>query len=497
MPPAQQNELYIGGEWRSSLGSSRLRVINPSTEDLVGECPEASPADVDVAVESAQKQFESGDWARMAISERCATVERMLHGVLSRSEEVARLVTAEMGLPISQSLVIHEEWAQRLVTTAIQVARKISLWNRATSDSAAVQALTLRQPLGVVAAIAPWNSPFLQSLQKVVYPLLAGCSVVYKPSPESPLNSYILGDEMLRAGLPGGALSIIPGGRETGWRLVTHSGIEAVSFTGSTAVGREIGAHCGERMKHMSLELGGKSSAIVLDDVDLDISGPVIARGVFGNTGQVCIATTRILVSEKRAAEVTDRLVAEAGKLIMGDASDMKTTLGPLISSRQRERVLELVGSGVDEGARIVVGGGAPADQPRGWFFEPTIFDGVTNNMRIAQEEIFGPVATVMTYRSEQEAVDIANATQYGLHGAVFTLDPERALNFASKVRSGTFTVNGSLSNSEAPFSGFKASGVGVKFAEEGLLSYFLAKTINIPTAPGIEVLRGLLANHA
>ena len=331
----------------------------------------------------------------------------------------------------------------------------------------------------MVASVAPWNGPFLQALYKTVYPLLAGCPVVFKPAPETPLDAFHVAEAFEEAGLPPGMLSVLPGGPEIGQYLVGHAGVDAVFFTGSTGTGRKIGAVCGAQMRRMVLELGGKSAAIVLDDADLALTVPALAGGAFGNTGQNCAATSRVLVARSRHDEVVEALAAAAGALVVGDPFDEATALGPLVSRRQRDRVEGHVRRALDDGAVAAAPGGRPADLPRGWFLRPTVLAGVDNRSHIAQEEVFGPVVCVIPFDTEAEAVRMADDSPYGLHGAVFTEDEDRALAVARAVRTGTFSINGFVLNSERPFGGVKASGVGRKYGAEGIREFMELKTVN------------------
>lgn len=342
----------------------------------------------------------------------------------------------------------------------------------------------LREPVGVVAAISPWNGPLFLSLVKVVPALLTGCSVVAKPAVETPLTGFVLGELLQRAGIPDGVVSILPADRDAGQHLVAHPGIDKVTFTGSTAAGRRIAATCGEHLKRVSLELGGKSAALALDDVEVDVLVPALLAGSFYNSGQACNALTRLVVHRSRHDEVVDALIDGVKGLVVGDPADPKTQIGPMASATQRARVESYIEAGRAEGATVACGGGRPADLPRGWYVEPTVFTGVDNSMRVAQEEIFGPVLSVIPFDGGDEAaVAIANDSDYGLHGAVFTADPERALAVARRVESGTFTINGYLTNTAAPFGGLKASGLGREFGPEGLGEFLEYRTINDPRA--------------
>jgi acyl-CoA reductase-like NAD-dependent aldehyde dehydrogenase len=335
-----------------------------------------------------------------------------------------------------------------------------------------------------VGAIAPWNGPFYFAILKSIPALLAGCTVVLKPALETPLDAFYVGDALYRAGLPQGAFSIVPGDGVIGEHLVRHPGVDKVTFTGSTEVGRRVGALCGGELKRCSLELGGKSAAVVLDDADPGLTVRALSAGGFFNTGQVCAALTRVLVPRNRQVDIVERLRTAASSLRVGDALDDATEIGPVVSSRQRDRVERFIQGAVDEGAQLVTGGGRPAQLDRGWFVEPTVFAEVTNAMTIAREEVFGPVVSVLSYDTVDEAVAMANDSPYGLHGAVFSSDIDRAISISERLVTGTVSVNAFVLNPDAPFGGRKASGIGREFGPEGLGSFLEYKSINVAEDP-------------
>ena len=482
-----RHELIIGGRPRPATGGERITVIDPATEEVVGHAPVATPEEVDLAVETAGAAFRDGPWRTWEMEQRVAVVEAMCAALEPRLEEILRLVTAEMGVPIKASRALHRDMAIGSVRNACAAARRIAVEERRDGQ---VQALVRLEPTGVVAAIAPWNGPFLQALYKIVYPLLAGCSVVFKPAPETPLDAYAVAEAFAEAGLPDGVLSIVPGGPAVGERLVAHPGVDAVFFTGSTETGRRIGAVCGADMKRAVLELGGKSAAVVLDDADLDLALPALTSGAFGNTGQNCAATSRVLVARSRYDEVLEGLAESARGLVVGDPQDEATGLGPLVSSRQRERVESHVAAALADGAVAADPGGRPADLPRGWFLRPIVLGSVDNRSRVAQEEIFGPVVCVIPVGDDADAIRTADDSAYGLHGAVYSEDDDRALAVARAIRTGTFSVNGFLLNSELPFGGVKASGVGRKYGVEGIREFMEIKTINFARSAGSFAMR-------
>ena len=412
----------------------------------------------------------------MPVSDRAAILEKAVHSLESRTAEIAHLVTSQMGLPItlSQQAIPNAFTATRFFMAIAADVLSPDLRPGATS------AVVLKEPVGVVAAIAPWNGPFHMAMGKLIPALLAGCSVVFKPAPETPLDAYLLVSALLEAGVPAGVVNLVTGGRETGDALVRHPMVDKVSFTGSTAAGRVIGEVCGRDFKRVTLELGGKSAAIVLEDADLAASLPGLAAGGFFNPGQACVAYSRVLAPKARYDEVVGAVVAAAESFALGDPFDTGTTMGPLVAERQRQRVEGYLATGRSEGALVATGGGRPDEPEHGWYVQPTVFTGVDNSMTIAREEIFGPVVSVIPYTGEEEAIRIANDSDYGLHGAVFTSDDESALRVASAVRTGTFSVNSFTVNVEAPFGGVKSSGVGRDSGREALESFVELKTVNL-----------------
>jgi betaine-aldehyde dehydrogenase len=477
----ERDHFLIGGRRPRPSGREELAVVSPSTEEPVGRVPLAAEADVDAAVAAARHAFDEGPWPRLPLEERARILLAAHDALLPQAAALSELVAAEMGVPLALSQVFTAR-ALGVIPSFVEVARGLALEEE--RPGALADALIVREPVGVAAGIAPWNAPVLNAVVKLTAPLLMGCTVVYKPAAETPLDAYPAVEALQEAGVPPGAVNLVPGGREVGEALVRHSGVDKVAFTGSAAAGRRVGALCGEALKHVTLELGGKSAAIVLDDADLDAAAPALQTAAFGNSGQNCVAFSRVLAPRSRYDEVVELLAARAAALVVGDPFAPETNVGPLVSERQRDRVEGYVRAGRDEGARLVQGGGRPAHLERGWYFEPTVFAGVESGMRIAQEEIFGPVVAVTPYDGEDEAVRIANDSAYGLHGGVFTTSPDRALAVARRIRTGTFTVNGYMVNFDAPFGGVKSSGLGREFGPEGLLAYMEQKTVNFPRPP-------------
>jgi aldehyde dehydrogenase (NAD+) len=473
----------IGGRWEAPTGSGVLDVISPITEAVIGRVPESTNEDMDKAVASARKAFDEGPWPRMSLKERGDYLLQIGEILAQRAEEAIRLQIDEMGAPYS-----HIQGMTRGtfagVAHQIEALSAIPTWEVREGPTAKV--VVTRTPVGVAAGIIPWNSPVPLVISKMLPALLTGCTIVIKPAPETPLSAYMVAEAAIEAGLPEGVLSLIPGGREVGEHLVTHPGVDRVSFTGSSAAGARIAQVCGDQLKKVTLELGGKSAALVLADADLDRDLPVLIKSAMPNNGQTCYATTRILAPRSRSNELVERLVAAVGSMKVGNPHEADTNFGPLVASRQRDRVEGYIKSGREQGATVALGGGRPADQPIGWYVEPTIFTNVENSMRIAQEEIFGPVVAVIDYNDEEDAVAIANDSEYGLGGAIFTTDVEHGLDIATRIQTGTCRINDGLpGGGGGPFGGVKRSGLGREYGREGFESYFELKSIGLP--PGYE----------
>ena len=477
----QYTKLFIGGSWMDPATADTLVVVSPYTEQIVAEVPAASRADVDHAVAAARVAFDQGPWPQMSVTGRMDVVRRLGEEYARNRETLAGLVTDEMGCPIGMSRSYQASIPKILIDTFLELARQYPFSE--VRRSALGNALVTREPVGVVAAVVPWNAPQVVTMIKLVPALLAGCTVVLKPAPETPLDSYLLAEMLQAAGLPDGVVSIVPAGREVSEYLVTHPGIDKVTFTGSTGTGRRIASLCGENLRRVTLELGGKSAAVILDDADLDATVESLRVGSLRNNGQVCSLKTRILVSRSREPALLDRLTSMVTSMPVGDPADPDTQVGPLVTARQRERVEGYINIGTSQGAKVVTGGGRPKDLDRGWFVEPTIFSGVEPSMRITQEEIFGPVLAVMAYDDEDDAMRIANDSQYGLNGSVFTSDLEHGLAVARRMRTGTVELNGSPAGFTAPMGGFKCSGIGREAGPEGFDAYVEMKSIGLPAA--------------
>ncbi|MFJ3772325.1 aldehyde dehydrogenase [Streptomyces sp. NPDC090075] len=477
----EPEQLFIGGRWTDPSTDQTIEVISPHTERPVATVPAAARADVDRAVAGARAAFDEGPWPRTAPEERVAAVSRLARLYKERRREMARLITAEMGSPISFSKFSQATLPMLLLDAFADIGSAFA-WEQSRPGRFGGDILVRKEPVGVVGAIVPWNMPQFLLVGKLAPALIAGCPVVVKPSPETPLDALLLAELVAELDLPEGVVSILPAGAETGRHLVSHPGVDKVSFTGSTAVGREIAAVCGRSLTRVSLELGGKSAAVVLDDADPAAVAEGIKLAGLMNSGQTCVAQTRVLVPAARRKEYVDALTAMVTSLVVGDPSDPETEIGPLVTRRQQERVRGYIDEGRRAGARLLVGGaGMPEGVERGWYVRPTLFADVDNGMRIAQEEIFGPVLSVISYDDQDDAVRIANDCAYGLSGSVWTSDPGRGLDVARRVRSGSFGVNQPYSmDPAAPFGGMKASGIGRELGHEGLDGYLEAKSVSV-----------------
>jgi aldehyde dehydrogenase (NAD+) len=475
----QYSKLFIGGSWVDPSSQETIKVVSPFTEEIIAQVPSASKADMDRAVTAAREAFDKGPWPRASLDERMQVLRRLGVTLGERRDLIATLISEEMGCPVSLARKIQATGPKQAVEAFLDLAAQYPFSTVRMANTG--NALVVREPVGVVAAIVPWNVPLVISILKLAPALLSGCTAILKPAPETPLDSYLLAEMLESAGLPEGVLSVVPADREVSEYLVTHHGVDKVAFTGSTAVGRRIAALCGQDLRRVTLELGGKSAAIILDDADLDAAAESLRSGSLRNSGQICSLKTRIVVPRTREAEFLDRLTAMVASMLVGDPADPATEIGPLVSARQRERVEGYIELGRTEDAKLVLGGGRPAGLDRGWFVQPTVFTGVKPAMRIAREEIFGPVLTVLTYDCEDEAVAIANDSEYGLNGSVFTSDPQHGLEIARKIRTGTVELNGSPVGRHAPVGGFKASGIGREMGTEGFDAFVEIKSIGLP----------------
>lgn len=478
------DSLYLGGRWRAPLTANqqpeRITLLCASTEEVLGTVALAGPADVDAAVHAARTAFDAPDgWAHWEPKQRGEVLTRLADALQSRGEAIARAVSAQNGMPIAVSrqlecgltVAIVRYYAALAGTTAIEETRP-----HLVSGTTTVR----MEPVGVVAAIPPSNFPQSLSATKYAPALAAGCTVILKPSPDTLLDAFQLMDAATEAGLPPGVLNLLPASADNAAYLVSHPGVDKVAFTGSTAVGRRIAEICAPLLRPLTLELGGKSAAVILDDADLDMS--VMGERLFGatllNNGQTCFLSTRILAPRSSYEQVIDTFAALASSLRIGDALEPDTQMGPVVSRAQRDRVEGFIHQAQADGARLVVGGGRPAGLDKGWFVEPTVFADVDNSSRVAQEEIFGPVLCVTPYDDEDEAVRLANDSEYGLAGTVWSSDLERAHAVARRMRTGSVGINGYLPDPGAPFGGVKRSGIGRELGPQALAQYQQPKSI-------------------
>ncbi len=472
-------QIFIGGRRVAPHGSQKIEIRSPYDGEIVGSAPLAEKEDVDLAVKVARHSFDHGPWPRLSVTERFAVMKRFFDMYEMRAAEFAKLVTREMGAPLWFAKNIQV--LIRNQSLAYFEAADVFPWELRRPGYPEGNSLWLREPVGVVAAVIPWNAPHQVALAKLYPALIAGCTVVLKLAPETALDGQFLGELFTDAGLPEGVLSILAADRDVSEHLVTHPAVDKIAFTGSTLAGRRIASLAGERLKRVSLELGGKSAAIVLPDANIETTVNALRYRSFPNNGQVCVAQTRVLVPEKIYSDFADAMVADVSTMIVGDPSLETTFLGPVVSERQRQRVLDYIRIGVSEGARVAAGGtGMPDGLNHGTFVKPTVFTNVDNSMRIAQEEIFGPVVALIPYAEVEDAVRIANDSDFGLSGSVWTSDVEAGEKIARRIRTGGVVVNGAPGDLLAPFGGFKQSGIGREFGSEGLGHYTEHKAISL-----------------
>lgn len=471
-PMRSYPDFYIDGAWQTPASAGSLDVRSAATEEVIGRISLGTAEDVDRAVRAARQAFDS-HWSRTAPATRADWLDRIAAALKARQAEFAQTIAMEVGCPITMSMGVQTGLPVVVTQQSAELARTH------TFEHEIGNSLVTREPYGVVGAITPWNYPLHQIMAKVAPALAAGCTVVLKPSEIAPLNACLLADVCLEIGLPAGVLNIVHGtGPVVGEALVRHPGIDMVSFTGSLTAGRRVGALTGERIVKCTLELGGKSAFVLLDDAPFDKAVPLGVKHAMMNSGQTCSAWTRMIVPRPCVDEVVAIATATLGTLTLGDPLDPSTRLGPLISATQRERVLGYIAKGQADGATLVTGGRAPAAFARGHYVSPAIFTDVDPASTLAQDEIFGPVLSILAYDTDDEAVAIANGTIFGLGGGVWAGDPERALGVARRLRTGQVDVNGGRFNPRAPFGGYKRSGVGREFGPYGFEEFLQTKAI-------------------
>jgi aldehyde dehydrogenase (NAD+) len=474
----EREGLYVGGRWVAPAGGAVLDVINPSTEQVIGHAPLASPADVDGAVAAARQAFDSGPWPRTSPEERAEALASMAAYLTERARPLAELNIDEAGVPITFAHA-RELGPVAVFNYFVTLTRTFPF--REIRRGAMAPALVVREPAGVVGAVVPFNGPIMSAAAKIAPALAAGCTIVFKPAPETPLDAFVLAEAAEAAGVPPGVVNVLPGDASVGEALVTHPDIDRVVFTGSTLAGRAISLACAGTFKRLTLELGGKAAAVLLDDAPIGSAIASILPMSYFNSGQACIALSRILAPRARYDEVVDAVVEATRALTVGDPRDPTTVLGPVISSRHRARIEGMIAEARSDGSRIAFGGGRPRHLERGWYVEPTVFRDVDNASYIAQNEVFGPVLAIIPHDGDDDAIALSNGTPFGLSGAVFTPDLDRAVAFAQQVKVGTFGINGYMLDFSLPFGGCKQSGIGREFGIEGLAENTEVKAIALP----------------
>lgn len=471
--------LFIGGEWIAPSSTDRITISSASTEEVIGSVPEAKKADADKAVAAARRAFDDPKgWSHWEPAQRADALQRLAAELDKRSAETAQTVAAQNGVPVAVTGATEGFFPAASLRYYADMIRELPVETSHASPFGN-QTRVRREPIGVVLAIAPWNFPQSLSATKVAPALAAGATVVLKPSPETPLDSYIFAEAVVAAGLPAGVFNVVPGGAEVSQYLVSHPGIDKIGFTGSTAVGTSIALSAAKLLRPVTLELGGKSAAIFLDDADLDLAaiGEQLFLSTFVGNGQTCFISTRILAPKSRYQEVVDTMAGFASYLKIGDPLDPTTQIGPMVSSGHRDRVEGYIAQGKSS-AKLVAGGGRPSGFDKGWYVEPTVFADVDNRSVIGSQEIFGPVLSVIEYTDVDDAVRIANDSDYGLAGTVWTTDHDRGLDVARRIQTGSVGINAYLPDFSAPFGGVKSSGIGREFGPQGLDAYIQFKSM-------------------
>ncbi|MHB1986748.1 MAG: aldehyde dehydrogenase family protein [Acidimicrobiales bacterium] len=469
-----RDKLYIDGAWVAPHGDESIAVVDSTTEQTIGTVPLGSAEDVDAAVLAARAAFVG--WSKISPTERAKYATRIGEALSARMSEIAELIAHEVGMPIGLSAMIQAGLPIGTFSSMSDLLEEIT-WEEQVGNS-----LVVKEPVGVVGAITPWNYPLHQIAAKVAPAITAGCTVVLKPSEVAPLNAFLLAEVIDEVGLPPGVFNLVSGlGPVVGEALASHPAVDMISFTGSTRAGRRVTQLAAETVKRVALELGGKSPNVILEDANLQMAVPHGVTMCYLNSGQTCSALTRMIVPRSRLAEVEELATKAAEEATPGSPFDERTRLGPLVSGAQRDRVRGYIQKGIDEGARLLVGGVEPPEGlSQGFFVQPTVFSDVTREMTIAREEIFGPVLVIMAYDTEEEAIDIANDSDYGLAGGVWSGDAEHAKEVARKLRTGRVDVNGGAFNTLAPFGGYKQSGNGRELGKFGLEEFLEIKSLQL-----------------
>lgn len=481
----EYDTLFIGGTWTAPSTDAVIEVHSPATGAYVGKVPLAAPADVDAAVAAARDAFDNGPWPSTPPAERAAVIAKAVELMQERKELFTKLLADETGQP--PTIVETMQWLGSLGSLTYFAGAADDVTWREIRNGSYGQTLVTREPIGVVGAIVAWNVPLFLAVNKLGPALLAGCTVVLKPAAETPLSANALAQVFADAGLPDGVLSVVPGGVETGQALTANRDVDIFTFTGSSAVGREVGRRAADLLKPCTLELGGKSAAIILDDVDLATAVPMLVFSGVMNAGQGCVNQTRILAPRSRYDEVVDAVTTFVAALPVGLPDDPAAQVGPLINEKQRTRVEGYIAKGIDEGARLVCGGKRPEGLDTGFFVQPTVFADVDNTMTIAQEEIFGPVLCVIPYQDEADAIRIANDSDYGLAGSVWTSDVPRGIEISQQIRTGTYGINWYAFDPGSPFGGYKNSGIGRENGPEGVEHFTQHKSVLMPMGYTLE----------
>jgi aldehyde dehydrogenase (NAD+) len=470
-------QLFIDGDWRNSSGSNELTVVTPHNEETVLTYIEPTIADVDAAVAAARRAFDQGPWPRMSPPERGVYLKKVSEILMARMPELAEAWTGQVGAVIGFTSKASYQ-VPGLFKFYGDLTETYPFVEERIGSIGGNKVRVVQEPVGVVAAITPWNAPLVLLVYKVAAALAAGCTMVCKPSPETPIDAHILAEAIKEAGIPAGVFNMLPAGREVGDHLIRHRGIDKISFTGSTAAGKHIASVATDRLARVSLELGGKSAAMILEDADMDHVLKSLVPYSMPITGQVCFSLTRVLVPKSRKNEIIEAYTSAVSKVKVGNPFEADTGMGPLTMQRQLDRVQGYIEKGKAEGAKLALGGSRPADLNRGFFIEPTVFTDVDPGMTIFQEEIFGPVVSFVDYDDEKDMIAKANDTIYGLHGAIYTQDAERGFTVAREYRAGSVTINGMMVDIHMPFGGFKQSGLGRDGGIEGLDNYTETKAV-------------------
>ena len=470
-----RQQIYVGGNWVDSAGDGSIDVVNPSNEEVIGSVPDGVSADIDAAVAAAREAFPG--WAATPLEERLGYIEKLADQLGARSEEIGELISREVGMPGKMAVMIQAGLPAGTTASVPATAREFPF------EETLGRSLVTREPVGVVGCITPWNYPLHQIMAKIAPAMAVGCTVVLKPSEVAPLNAFVLADIIDELGFPAGVFNLVSGvGPVVGEAIAAHPDVDMVSFTGSTRAGTRVAEVAAANVTRVHQELGGKSANIVLDDADFAAAIPSAVGACYLNSGQTCSALTRLLVPADRMDEAAELAAQAAAGFTVGPADDEGSRLGPLVSQTQWDRVQGYIQAGIDEGATLVTGGtGKPEGLDAGYYVKPTVFANVDNSMSIARDEIFGPVLSIIGYDSEEDAIRIANDSDYGLSGGVWSSDNDRALAVAKQLRTGEVDMNGSFLNTDAPFGGYKKSGNGRELGRFGLSEFVEAKQINLP----------------